>query len=283
MSIPYKIIGWVVGWFNKDLGNKITEWADKLDWFKWVGAIFKRIGKIFDIVAKPFVFLYEKGKELIENTVLFGPFKMAWDSLKKVFGVVSNAMKSIGSVISKFFSGMKNFFYGLMDGLRWIGEKISGIPLFKKIGQELKEIAGESQISSMESSPPILEVQKDGLQEFKNTAENQFENLIGDETEMAGTDSWKSILGKEDERTYDAFSDFGDDLTQINQTTGINNKIAVDQLREFKILNQKFDMLMQQLTNGKNVITNVINSNSMNSFPQSTSVFDLRQYHRGGN
>jgi hypothetical protein len=40
-------------------------------------------------------------------------------------------------------------------------------------------------------------------------------------------------------------------------------------------------MLMEQLANGKNVVNNVINQSTQNSFPQSTSVFDLRQGYRG--
>ena len=167
-----------------------------------------------------------------------------------------------------------------MDGLRWLGEKISGIPLFKRIGQELKEMAGESRISSMEPALPVANLNKQGADQFTETAENQFSDMFGKESDIGTGESLGDIFSKENEKTYDAFSGFGDELTQINKTTGVNNKIAVDQLREFKMLNQKFDMLMQQLTNGKNVITNVVNSNAMNNFPQSTSVFDLRRYHK---
>jgi hypothetical protein len=70
-------------------------------------------------------------------------------------------------------------------------------------------------------------------------------------------------------------------MGNLNKTNTVNNKIAVDQLREFKTLNQKFDMLMEQLANGKNVVNNVINQSTQNSFPQSTSVFDLRKGYRG--
>ena len=45
ISIPGKIIGWIMGWFNKDLGAKITKFWDRLDLFKFIGAIFKRLGK----------------------------------------------------------------------------------------------------------------------------------------------------------------------------------------------------------------------------------------------
>ena len=70
-------------------------------------------------------------------------------------------------------------------------------------------------------------------------------------------------------------------MGDLNKTNSVNNKIAVDQLREFKTLNQKFDMLMEQLLNGRNIVNNVINQSTQNSFPQSTSVFELRQGYRG--
>jgi hypothetical protein len=85
---------------------------------------------------------------------------------------------------------------------------------------------------------------------------------------------------KEDTST-EAFSLFGNQVENLNKTGSVTNKIAVDQLRETKTLNQKIDMLIEQLANSRNVVNNVLTQNSVNSFPQSTSVSDLRRYHRG--
>jgi len=154
----------------------------------------------------------------------------------------------------------------IWDGIKSLADKISQIPFMKKVGEELKAIASESQITEMPT--PMTATAPINL--LDTTMQKNMAN-----------ENFQDIFSIKENNTNEAFSIFGDQMGNLNKTNTVNNKIAVDQLREFKTLNQKFDMLMEQLANGKNVVNNVINQSTQNSFPQSTSVFDLRKGYRG--
>ena len=271
ISIPGKILGWIVGWFDKELGKKIMDFFDRFDVGKFREAIFKRIGPIFDNIKMFFQSIEEKLGPVLGPLIklLGGPVYLAFMVFKKVFENAIPLMKKIGSLVSKVFSYIKNFFIWIFDGIKTVAKKIgsiiSKIPGMGNVADELKAIASESQVTEIPT--PIL---------AKTTASD----ITGQEN--VSQETFSDIFSKQEDNTKEFFSDFGDQVQNLNKTGSVNNKIAVDQLREFKALNQKFDMLIEQLMNARNVVNNVVTQNSVNSFPQSTSVFDLRNAQRGG-
>jgi len=268
ISIPGKIVGWIIGWFDKDLGKKISDFFDRFDLGKFYTAIAKRIGNIFDPIINLFKAIEEKFGPYLTPilNLLGGPVIGAFNILKKTFEYIAPLMKEIASLASKFFGYIKNFFVMIWDGIKSLADRISQIPFMKKVGEELKAIASESQVTEMPT--PVVATAPANV--FDTSMQKNMVN-----------EKFADILSKTENNPSEAFSMFGDQMGNLNKTNTVNNKIAVDQLREFKTLNQKFDMLMEQLANGKNVVNNVINQSTQNSFPQSTSVFDLRQGYRG--
>jgi len=291
ISIPGKIVGWIIGWFDKDLGKKISDFFDRFDLGKFYTAIAKRIGNIFEPIMNLFNYIGEKISPYITPilTLLGGPVMWAFELLKKTFEYISPLMKDIASLASKFFGYIKNFFVMIWDGIKSLADKISQIPFMKKVGEELKAIASESQITEMPTpavaTTPIFDVSSETNMANRNLNDlsKPFSVFTDEMNNLNKTNgfNFENLVSKIENNPSEAFSMFGDQMGNLNKTNTVNNKIAVDQLREFKTLNQKFDMLMEQLANGKNVVNNVINQSTQNSFPQSTSVFDLRQGYRG--
>jgi ASC-1-like (ASCH) protein len=291
ISIPGKIVGWIIGWFDKDLGKKISDFFDRFDLGKFYTAIAKRIGNIFDPIINLFKAIEEKFGPYITPILklLGGPVMWAFELLKKTFEYIAPLMKEIASLASKFFGYIKNFFVMIWDGIKSLADKISQIPFMKKVGEELKAIASESQITEMPTpavaTTPIFDVSSETNMANRNLNDlsKPFSVFTDEMNNLNKTNgfNFENLVSKIENNPSEAFSMFGDQMGNLNKTNTVNNKIAVDQLREFKTLNQKFDMLMEQLANGKNVVNNVINQSTQNSFPQSTSVFDLRQGYRG--
>jgi hypothetical protein len=291
ISIPGKIVGWIIGWFDKDLGKKISDFFDRFDLGKFYTAIAKRIGNIFDPIINLFKAIGEKIGPYITPilNLLGGPVVGAFNFFKKTFEYIAPLMKEIASLASKFFGYIKNFFVMILDGIKSLADRISQIPFMKKVGEELKAIASESQITEMPTpavaTTPIFDVSSETNMANRNLNDlsKPFSMFTDEMNNLNKTNgfNFENLVSKIENNPSEAFSMFGDQMGNLNKTNTVNNKIAVDQLREFKTLNQKFDMLMEQLANGKNVVNNVINQSTQNSFPQSTSVFDLRQGYRG--
>jgi len=291
ISIPGKIVGWIIGWFDKDLGKKISDFFDRFDLGKFYTAIAKRIGNIFDPIINLFKAIGEKIGPYITPilNLLGGPVVGAFNLFKKTFEYIAPLMKEIASLASKFFGYIKNFFVMILDGIKSLADKISQIPFMKKVGEELKAIASESQVTEMSTpavaTTPIFDVSSETNMANRNLNDlsKPFSMFTDEMNNLNKTNgfNFENLVSKIENNPSEAFSMFGDQMGNLNKTNTVNNKIAVDQLREFKTLNQKFDMLMEQLANGKNVVNNVINQSTQNSFPQSTSVFDLRQGYRG--
>jgi hypothetical protein len=291
ISIPGKIVGWIIGWFDKDLGKKISDFFDRFDLGKFYTAIAKRIGNIFDPIINLFKAIGEKIGPYITPilNLLGGPVVGAFNFFKKTFEYIAPLMKEIASLASKFFGYIKNFFVMILDGIKSLADKISQIPFMKKVGEELKAIASESQVTEMSTpavaTTPIFDVSSETNMANRNLNDlsKPFSMFTDEMNNLNKTNgfNFENLVSKIENNPSEAFSMFGDQMGNLNKTNTVNNKIAVDQLREFKTLNQKFDMLMEQLANGKNVVNNVINQSTQNSFPQSTSVFDLRQGYRG--
>ena len=291
ISIPGKIVGWIIGWFDKDLGKKISDFFDRFDLGKFYTAIAKRIGNIFDPIINLFKAIEEKFGPYITPILklLGGPVMWAFELLKKTFEYIAPLMKDIASLASKFFGYIKNFFVMIWDGIKSLADRISQIPFMKKVGEELKAIASESQITEMPTpavaTTPIFDVSSETNMANRNLNDlsKPFSVFTDEMNNLNKTNgfNFENLVSKIENNPSEAFSMFGDQMGNLNKTNTVNNKIAVDQLREFKTLNQKFDMLMEQLANGKNVVNNVINQSTQNSFPQSTSVFDLRKGYRG--
>lgn len=288
ISIPGKIVGWIVGWFDKELGQKIMQFFDKFDLGKFRQAIFKRIGKIFGIIKDFFSSIEEKLGPVVGFLLkaLGGPVYLAFIAFKKAFEYAVPLMKGIGSIVSKVFGYIKSFFVFIFDGIKKVAKKISGIiskiPGMGDLSNELKAIANESMISETSAQvyatvPPEKIMEVSGQENIAK----KFDNISSfAENTQDSFSQFDDIISTREDNTNEAFSMFGDQVESLNKTGFTTNKIAVDQLREFKTLNQKFDMLIEQLANSRNVVNNVLTQNSVNSFPQSTSVFDLRRSHR---
>jgi hypothetical protein len=270
ISIPGKIIGWIVGWFDKELGQKIMQFFDKFDLGKFREAIFKRIGPIFQNIKLFFQSIYEKLSPFLGPLlkILGGPVFLAFQMLKKAFEYAVPLMKGIGSLVSKVFGYIKNFFVMIFEGIKALADKISKVPFMKKIGEELKAIATESQITEISTPAPAVA-----------GSPSRVIDITGQEN--IASEKFDELFSMKEDTSTEAFSLFGNQVENLNKTGSVTNKIAVDQLRETKTLNQKIDMLIEQLANSRNVVNNVLTQNSVNSFPQSTSVSDLRRYHRG--
>ena len=305
ISIPGKIVGWIIGWFDKDLGKKISDFFDRFDLGKFFTAISKRIGNIFEPIMNLFNYIGEKISPYITPilNLLGGPVMWAFIALKKVFEYVVPLMNGISSLVSKVFGYIKNFFVMIFDTIKSLADKISKIPFMKGVADELKAIASESQTSEMATpvitNTPNIDVSSGANMDNENNSNpfSTFTNGMNSDgvdfknnsnpfsTFTNGMNSdgfdFENMISKDKNDPSKAFSAFGDQMGDLNKTNSVNNKIAVDQLREFKTLNQKFDMLMEQLLNGRNIVNNVINQSTQNSFPQSTSVFELRQGYRG--
>ena len=305
ISIPGKIVGWIIGWFDKDLGKKISDFFDRFDLGKFFTAISKRIGNIFEPIMNLFNYIGEKISPYITPilNLLGGPVMWAFIALKKVFEYVVPLMNGISSLVSKVFGYIKNFFVMIFDTIKSLADKISKIPFMKGVADELKAVASESQTSEMATpvitNTPNIDVSSGANMDNENNSNpfSTFTNGMNSDgvdfknnsnpfsTFTNGMNSdgfdFENMISKDKNDPSKAFSAFGDQMGDLNKTNSVNNKIAVDQLREFKTLNQKFDMLMEQLLNGRNIVNNVINQSTQNSFPQSTSVFELRQGYRG--
>lgn len=269
ISIPGKIVGWIVGWFDKELGGKIMQFFDRFDLAKFREAIFKRIVPFFNSIKMFFDGIAEKLGPFLGPLlkILGGPVYLAFQMLKKSFEYAVPLMKEIGSLVSKVFGYIKNFFSMIFEGIKALADKISKIPFMKRVGDELKAIATESQVTEIATPAPAMASSPTRVIDFsgqENFTQQKFDDF----------------LSLKEDNTTEAFSLFGNQVDNLNKTGNVTNKIAVDQLREFKTLNQKFDMLIEQLANSRNVVNNVLTQNSVNSFPQSTSVFDLRRSHR---
>ena len=274
ISIPGKIVGWIIGWFDKDLGKKISDFFDRFDLGKFFTAISKRIGNIFEPIMNLFNYIGEKISPYITTilNLLGGPVMSAFELLKKAFEYIASLMKEIGSLASKFFSYIKNFFIMIFNSIKSLADKISKVPFMKKVGEELKAIASESQVTEMPT--PVTAIKTENIVTGKQSS-SPFENIVDSEKTF-------DMSSFNPESTFDSntFSDFGSSLDELGQQNKITNRINVDQLREFKTLNQKFDTLIAQLLNSRNVINNVVTQTSSNSFPQATSVADMRNSHR---
>jgi len=274
ISIFGKIAGWIIGWFDKDLGEKIMAFFDRFDLVKFYEAISKRIANIFEPIMNLFNYIGEKISPYITTilNLLGGPVMWAFELLKKTFEYIAPLMKKIGSLASKFFSYIKNFFIMIFDSIKSLADKISKIPFMKKVGEELKAIASESQVTEMPT--PVTAIKTENIVTGKQSS-SPFENIVDSEKTF-------DMSSFNPESTFDSntFSDFGSSLDELGQQNKITNRINVDQLREFKTLNQKFDTLIAQLLNSRNVINNVVTQTSSNSFPQATSVADMRNSHR---
>lgn len=107
-----KIIGWIVGWFNKDAGKAITDWSQNFDLKEFINKVVKGavkfVGDIFNNIVKFF-------------TQIPDQFKTLTDKLKSY-------VNSLGDKIS-------NFVKGIVD---WIANTFS----FSRIKEFFKEKLG---------------------------------------------------------------------------------------------------------------------------------------------
>ena len=90
-SIPIKIVGWIVGWFNKDAGDAIKEYGKNFDWWVYTKNLFNAI---FNIVGKMVNFVIGLFKEIpkklnnVKNLLT-----------KKMFNLVDMAKETVFKII----------------------------------------------------------------------------------------------------------------------------------------------------------------------------------------
>ena len=107
LAVPGKILGWVVGWFNKDLGKKITEYYRNFDLFDWIKNILgslmgwvKKFAQFFVNIKDSVVKIYDKIKGFATE----------------VFDKITGFLKNLVSAIADMFS------FGKIK--QWIKEKL---------------------------------------------------------------------------------------------------------------------------------------------------------------
>lgn len=128
-SVPIKIVGWIVGWFDKDAGDKIKDYGKQFDYFKfvkdimdsivaWIGTAvnwivdaFKNlpttVGNLKDKALEKIITIKDAIFEALTKVVDWLKSMFTWDNLKKL---MLNATP-LGLAI---------------QGGKWLGEKIVG-------------------------------------------------------------------------------------------------------------------------------------------------------------
>lgn len=107
LAVPGKIVGWVVGFFNKDLGKKITEYYRKFDYFEWLKGVFATLMKWVKKFAHFFVSIKDKVIEIYD----------------KIKGFSSTVFDKITSFIQKLVDSIVSIFsFGKIKN--WIKEKL---------------------------------------------------------------------------------------------------------------------------------------------------------------
>ena len=99
LSIPMKIIGWMIGWFDKDAGDKIKEYAKNFD-------ISKTISELWNSIKELVVFAFDWLKE-----------NFTWDNVKKTFIQAKDwyidKLSSLGNVIKDLLSQLVDWIKSL--------------------------------------------------------------------------------------------------------------------------------------------------------------------------
>ena len=111
LAIPGKILGWVVGWFSKDLGKKVTDYFRNFDLFETIKNIImfvpNMIGKLLEDIKTFFSNLtFKSVLNTLENIVMFIPnmFENLFNKVKSFFGGEGDGFVSkIFKIINKVF------------------------------------------------------------------------------------------------------------------------------------------------------------------------------------
>jgi len=77
IGIPIKVLGWVVGWINKDMGEAITKFGENFD-------IAELTQRAIDSIIDGVTGLWNKVVEFLKNMFGFISDYLTWDNLKKL-------------------------------------------------------------------------------------------------------------------------------------------------------------------------------------------------------
>ena len=139
-SIPMKIIGWIVSWFDKDAGNKIQELGRNFDYLETLKKLWNSIKEVVVLAFDWFknIFTWDNIKSSLINAKDFyvNKFKSIADGFKDVVSRIIDWLKSLFT-----WENLKNLFLNATPaGLaikagQYVGKKIKGAVSNESVSQ----------------------------------------------------------------------------------------------------------------------------------------------------
>ena len=139
-SIPMKIVGWIVGWFDKDAGNKIKELGRNFDYFETLKTLWNSIKEVVSLAFNWFkdIFTWDNIKLTLMNSKDFyvNKFHSLVDSFKDIVPKIIDWLKSLFT-----WENLKNLFLNttpagaVIKTALYVGKKIKGAASNESTGQ----------------------------------------------------------------------------------------------------------------------------------------------------
>jgi len=247
VGIPIKILGWIVGFFNKDLGNQITQFGVDLDILRAVKNFFKGVGTwiggVFDSIVNFFTSIPEAFGGLVDN--------------------VKKGLSALGDKISNTIT----------DILNWIGETLS----FKNIAKFVKTKLGfgDEEDKKTKVPKPVGDfMDSDDRVLFSGQEAYSFDD---NDQIMALKQGGPidNILGSRDAETSSSVNDLTVIVKDLNNTIQTYFKAAASlQQSEIKLMSENMELLrdIRDKSGSKSnvVVQNTANNTSFNDKPSST-------------
>ena len=256
LAVPGKILGWVVGWFNKDLGKKITEYYRNFDYFEWLKSVF---GTIFGWIKGIFSFV---------------PKISSW--IVKIYDNIKNTVKSMFEKITGFVKNITDFISELFNFSKikdWIKSKLG-------LGGESKESERKSvtvPVGDLSTTNDRTLYTKRGAYSFDKNDEilaMKKDGPISDILARTSAETNRALVGIDDSvrKINDAFDKFVKAATTMQQN-------------ELKLMNENI-LLLRDIKNKESNSSVVVQNNSnSNIFSEKiSSNIDFRRnlaYYRG--
>jgi len=239
MSYAYgligKVVGWIVGWFNKDAGNAITEWSKNFDLGKFI-------------------------KEMIGSLV-------GW--FKKIFDFVGN----IGDTISKAYEKIKGFATGLYDKIisfvKGVVDAIANIFNIRKIKDWIKEKLGFGPKVDMSKTDVKVTEVGDYMEKDERTLYTQRGAVSFDKNDellaLKKGGPINDLLNRTTQATTRSLDNLTVSVKEINTSFDKFIKTATAlQQNELKLMNENLNLLREikdKETSSSVVVQNNANSN----------------------
>jgi len=243
-----KVIGWIVGWFNKDAGKAITEWSKNFDLGKFiietVGAVVKWFKKIFNFIGG------------IKDTVAsaYGKIKeFATGLYDKIIGFVKNVVDAIANI------------FNIKKIKDWIKDKLGFGPTEKQV-----EIKSPTPVGDIVDTSDRTIFSKRGSYSLDKNDEILAMKKGGPIAEIMLNNTRGSL---------DALKNLNDTAKKINEAVDRFAKSANSmQDREIKLMQENLILLkdLKDKNNSSNVV--VQNNSNSNVFSEKTSSnIDMRK------